>query len=333
MGKKTRCSVSDSGDGHDGMLAPTRIRRHYTCGECNLKTTNPREFLYHRKDYHHEKVKIVECPHCQYACQYSQKLQRHVLLVHKINHKILTNNSRLSNKKSLDKPKPNEDDPIWDDNSSEFGYTGSFYSGDDFIFNPEEMVITPDIPYYTSTDIFSSSSSYSSGAEDYSNMYTSVRGLSNCMANSILQPNIRYISPPPYQRMFPVKPRKLFRCAYCKFSHYSHSRIVSHLSSHAGRKPYKCKYCSFSSNYKEVVVHHLSSRHDKRSSKEVLQLVKYTVSKLICRIVDHNENDKDFLKDKVDRGTNKADLLHQEQENLNGILKETCNDDNDGDQK
>lgn len=66
------------------QLAPTKIRRQYSCTDCDFRTVNPREFLYHRRDVHNQKVKIVECPYCVYACQYFQKLQRHILLVHKL---------------------------------------------------------------------------------------------------------------------------------------------------------------------------------------------------------------------------------------------------------
>ncbi|XP_027198504.2 uncharacterized protein LOC113792774 isoform X1 [Dermatophagoides pteronyssinus] len=65
-------------------LPATRIRRQYNCNDCGFRTVNPREFLYHRRDGHGYKVKIVECPYCVYACQYVQKLQRHLLLVHKL---------------------------------------------------------------------------------------------------------------------------------------------------------------------------------------------------------------------------------------------------------
>lgn len=65
-------------------LAPTKIKRLYKCGHepCTFSTVNPREFLYHRREVHGEKLKIAECPKCQYACQYTQKLQRHILLMH-----------------------------------------------------------------------------------------------------------------------------------------------------------------------------------------------------------------------------------------------------------
>lgn len=65
-------------------LPATRIRRQYNCTDCGFRTVNPREFLYHRRDRHGYKIKIVECPYCVYACQYVQKLQRHLLLVHKL---------------------------------------------------------------------------------------------------------------------------------------------------------------------------------------------------------------------------------------------------------
>jgi len=92
------------------QLAPTKIRRQYNCnqGDCDFKTVNPREFLYHRRDVHDQKVKIVECPFCVYACQYLQKLQRHMLLVHKLETSItppadLNNNnqSKQSSPQSL----------------------------------------------------------------------------------------------------------------------------------------------------------------------------------------------------------------------------------------
>lgn len=67
-----------------GDLPATRIRRQYTCNDCGFRTVNPREFLYHRRDSHGQRLKIVECPYCVYACQYVQKLQRHLLLVHKL---------------------------------------------------------------------------------------------------------------------------------------------------------------------------------------------------------------------------------------------------------
>ena len=58
--------------------------RQYTCKRCGFFTNNPRAVLYHRKEFHFEKINVHECSYCQYASQYSGKVERHTLLRHKI---------------------------------------------------------------------------------------------------------------------------------------------------------------------------------------------------------------------------------------------------------
>jgi hypothetical protein len=58
--------------------------RQYACQRCNFFTNNPRAILYHRKEFHLEKINVHECQYCQYASQYSGKVERHTLLRHKI---------------------------------------------------------------------------------------------------------------------------------------------------------------------------------------------------------------------------------------------------------
>lgn len=69
---------------NEEYLPPTKIKRKYKCPEagCSLGTTNPRAMLRHRQEEHKHKIKIVLCPMCLYACQYTQKLKRHIELVH-----------------------------------------------------------------------------------------------------------------------------------------------------------------------------------------------------------------------------------------------------------
>ena len=63
-------------------LPPTKIRRQYKCSTCGHQTYNPRQHLRHRARVHKDRIRIVECPLCVYACQYRQKLNRHLKLVH-----------------------------------------------------------------------------------------------------------------------------------------------------------------------------------------------------------------------------------------------------------
>lgn len=66
----------------ESYLPPTKIKRKYKCTQCGYTTVNPRMHLRHRIASHGDKIKIVECPLCVYACQYRQKLNRHLRLVH-----------------------------------------------------------------------------------------------------------------------------------------------------------------------------------------------------------------------------------------------------------
>lgn len=66
----------------DAELPQCKIKRNYACSKCSYYTQNPRFYLYHLKNVHKEKIKIYECPSCLYASKHSQKLQRHVHMVH-----------------------------------------------------------------------------------------------------------------------------------------------------------------------------------------------------------------------------------------------------------
>jgi len=69
-------------EGEEQGLPQCKIKRSYMCPRCTFYTQNPRVYLYHLKTVHHEKIKVFECPHCLYASKHSQKLQRHVTMVH-----------------------------------------------------------------------------------------------------------------------------------------------------------------------------------------------------------------------------------------------------------
>jgi hypothetical protein len=75
-----------SSSSSSGMVvnSDNHYERQYTCQRCQFFTNNPRAILYHRKEFHGEKINVHECKYCQYASQYSGKVERHTLLRHKI---------------------------------------------------------------------------------------------------------------------------------------------------------------------------------------------------------------------------------------------------------
>ena len=80
------------GNGAPVINSDNHYERQYTCKRCGFFTNNPRAVLYHRKEFHFEKINVHECIYCQYASQYSGKVERHTLLRHKID----INNTRKS---------------------------------------------------------------------------------------------------------------------------------------------------------------------------------------------------------------------------------------------
>lgn len=68
-------------------LPQCKVKRNYACAKCPYYTQNPRSFLHHQKNVHAERLKVYECSHCLYASKHSQKLQRHVHMVHQVDNK------------------------------------------------------------------------------------------------------------------------------------------------------------------------------------------------------------------------------------------------------
>lgn len=61
----------------------TVVHRNYICMDCNCVTQNPRVYLEHRRDIHHETLVIHQCELCVYASRHAQKLARHRRTVHR----------------------------------------------------------------------------------------------------------------------------------------------------------------------------------------------------------------------------------------------------------
>lgn len=65
------------------LSSVTVAHRNYICMDCNCVTQNPRVYLEHRRDIHHETLSIHQCELCVYASRHAQKLARHRRTVHR----------------------------------------------------------------------------------------------------------------------------------------------------------------------------------------------------------------------------------------------------------
>jgi len=82
--QKANALAAAAGNTQPVINSDNHYERQYTCKRCGFFTNNPRAVLYHRKEFHFEKINVHECIYCQYASQYSGKVERHTLLRHKI---------------------------------------------------------------------------------------------------------------------------------------------------------------------------------------------------------------------------------------------------------
>ncbi|KAI1285450.1 Zinc finger protein [Halotydeus destructor] len=225
----------------DSELAPTRIRRQYTCEHCSFRTINPREFLYHRRDAHGEKVKIVECQYCIYACQYMQKLQRHILLVHKID-----TTSATKKKKEEDKPKSLLETSL---------QRGSDEAKKKVNCAMGNLVASIKIP---------SSLIQGSQEEVYTKKESSSNGFSVEFENqlvideSVQDEGQSEDSPKEQSNGVTTNDSKTFKCAECGYSTNTQYLYKKHVKYHTAPK-IKCEMCDFESPYSWNVERHARS--------------------------------------------------------------------------
>lgn len=93
----------------DGDLPQCKIKRNYSCNLCPFFSQNPRSFLYHSRDVHFDRIKIFECSQCLYASKHSQKLQRHINMIHvagKSKTKKSSKSVKTDRKKEIKSSKP-----------------------------------------------------------------------------------------------------------------------------------------------------------------------------------------------------------------------------------
>ena len=265
---------------NDQELAPTKIRRQYTCTDCDFRTVNPREFLYHRRDVHNQKVKIVECPYCVYACQYFQKLQRHMLLVHKlettitppienssfVKTQIMINQSQVyptkkdffikksssksstNSKTATEKRADNADAEIEQQSNEEENYDTNLQSSEQ-LFESKTKSSTksssPSVVIRKSTSGQSRSSSKKS-IEDKHQQQQSTSSSSTLATTANKQ----------QQQMV-----DMIKCKYCRFQTDSFSKLEKHESQFHLEKRYQCPFCEIKFENLVWLTRHLLHMH------------------------------------------------------------------------
>ena len=252
-------------------LAPTKIRRQYSCSDCGFRTVNPREFLHHRRDVHNQKVKIVECPYCVYACQYFQKLQRHILLVHKLETSMTPPAELLAIKQEA----------IDDDDSSPF--QPSPKSASDTLSNNNLSNTINDSTFQDSNlaksnsvlDKEESEKSQESKLEEVKDenlaatddgQFDQAKKRDFCCSLCGYSTHVQYL----FKKHLKYHNAPKIKCDLCDFESPYSWNVERHARSHRLNGAYKCIRCNFSSEKPQGITIHVNQHHRDKVIPEVV---------------------------------------------------------------
>ncbi|XP_042232612.1 uncharacterized protein LOC121873259 isoform X1 [Homarus americanus] len=259
----------------DGKSLPQcRLKRNYCCGHCGINTQNPREYLYHLRDEHGERMKVFECPRCIYASKNQQKLIRHARMVHKLKIKrqessspykrrsksprakvspMKTTRSSVSPGKSTrsspgKSPRSSESTPdVWDGMDDD----------DDSQMDPDDSSVIGDERklYYCEHCDYSCRSRKLLNRHETS--YHLKRRFFRCVkCNYVTHLKGRYTKHMKYHQL------PILKCEYCDFRTPYRWNLDRHLKNHTEEcGEYKCHLCNFTAQIKQSLTVHISNHH------------------------------------------------------------------------
>lgn len=262
---------SGSGDDREMTKLPQcKIKRNYICSLCDFFTQNPRFYLYHRKQVHKEKFKIFECPHCLYASKHSQKLQRHVHMVHVVGKKRHPKNrSRLMKKAAkmrrfLPLPAPSEAQPppelssplaAMEDTNDESYHENpeDEDEGHDKSMEPMFGVDGSQVYKCSVCDMLSKSKALIAKHERVVHLKKRIFRCSKC--NYMTHIKARYTKHVKYHSM------PMIKCDMCDFKTPYKWNLDRHNKNHMGDGAFKCGVCNFAADIKQSLTVHEMNHH------------------------------------------------------------------------
>lgn len=222
-------------------------------------------------------VKIVECPYCVYACQYFQKLQRHILLVHKLETNTKkpresgTNPTQRS-KSLLQKTLQNQSIPLKDSSQSrpksclEEALLAPLVKIEEVTDNdiePKLRIVEDEVPEDEEEGDAENEGDYEDGDEgdqvnghgsqattDFSKEYYNCDscGYTTNM-QSLFKKHVKYHNAPK------------IKCELCDFESPYSWNVERHARSHCSTGAYNCTKCTFACETPQALTVHITKHH------------------------------------------------------------------------
>lgn len=229
-------------------LPQCKIKRNYTCAHCTYYTQNPRSYLYHLKDEHGEKIKVYECPSCLYASKHSQKLQRHVHMVHVIGRGAAAGFKKK--KSEITKSK------LW--KSASAGAAKQVKPGEDSkTVNMSENIGLKmsggEVRGCSLCPFTSSDPSEALKHERTAHLKKKFYRCSKC--NYVTHMKARYTKHVKYHSM------PMIKCDLCDFRTPYKWNLDRHYKNHTGDGAYRCALCNFTADIKQSLTVHEMNHH------------------------------------------------------------------------
>lgn len=227
----------------DKDLPECKIKRNYSCANCDYFTQNPRHFLYHLRDVHKEKVKIYECPNCLYASKHFQKLLRHTKMVHGSTEGVeMTETTRSkARKRSL----------VVEDSSDYADPDGESYEGEE---EDSEAGADKNTILKCSLCTFTARSQLQltkHGREEH--IKTKFFRCTKC--TYVTHMKARFTKHVKYHSM------PMIKCELCDFRTPYKWNLDRHCKNHNGRGAFRCSACNFTADIKQSLTVHEMNHH------------------------------------------------------------------------
>ncbi|KAJ4431354.1 hypothetical protein ANN_19951 [Periplaneta americana] len=227
-------------------LPQCKIKRNYTCTHCTYYTQNPRSYLYHLKDEHGEKIKVYECPSCLYASKHSQKLQRHVHMVH-----VIGKGSAGLRKKKAEAQKPK----TWNSAPAVSAKQLQKKIAEPKLLseNTSVKISAGDVQECSLCPFTSSNPSEVLKHERTAHLKKKFYRCSKC--NYVTHMKARYTKHVKYHSM------PMIKCDLCDFRTPYKWNLDRHYKNHTGDGAYRCALCNFTADIKQSLTVHEMNHH------------------------------------------------------------------------
>lgn len=230
-------------------LPQCKIKRNYSCNNCNYFTQNPRRFLMHLRDTHGEKININECKLCLYASRHYQKLVRHMRMVHGSTEGINEPTQSRRHRSSLKIMRPKRTTPLFLDDSEERVDEPNFIPNFDSV--PGDTGPRLEKCSMCSFTALSHDTLKAHEREDHAQ--TKFFRCTRC--SYVTHIRARYSKHIKYHSM------PMIKCHMCDFRTPYKWNLDRHMKNHGGQGPFKCSACTFSADIKQSLTVHETNHH------------------------------------------------------------------------